>query len=216
MSLTTGKPAGLPNTTDALLGRAAPVPTAESHFISGRPLQVSIPETCESIVFGMGCFWGAERLFWDLQGVWITSVGYAGGITPNPTYEETCTGMTGHTEAVQIHFDPAAIAIETLLKTFWENHDPTQGMRQGNDKGSQYRSAVFTANAEQAKTVIASKDAYASQLAKAGRGAITTEITPLVEYYFAEEHHQQYLAKNPSGYCGIGGTGVTCPIGGIT
>jgi len=164
-------------------------------------------------VFGMGCFWGVERIFWAIDGVWVTSVGYAGGHTPNATYEEVCSGQTGHHEVVQVVFDPAVISYDQLLQVFWEGHDPTQGMRQGNDRGTQYRSGIYTADAAQLRLANASKDTFQAQLTTNGFGAITTEITPVTEYYFAEGYHQQYLAKNPDGYCGIGGTGITCPIG---
>jgi len=203
----------MPTRETALPGRAAPIATAETHFVNGRPLSGGAPNGTETVLLALGCFWGAERVLWQLEGVWVTSVGYAGGLTPNPTYEETCTGQTGHTEVVQVTFDPAVLSFEALLKCFWESHDPTQGMRQGNDLGSQYRSAIYTSNADQLKTAQATGDAYAAQLAAAGHGAITTEIAPAGAYYFAEDYHQQYLAKNPAGYCGIGGTGVSCPIG---
>ncbi|WP_374275862.1 peptide-methionine (S)-S-oxide reductase MsrA [Brevundimonas sp.] len=207
------KPADLPTADTALPGRPQPLPTDEVHIVNGRPLKGPHPEGFETAVFGMGCFWGVERVFWQLPGVWVTSAGYAGGITPNPTYEEVCSGRTGHTEVVEVVFNPAEISYEQLLKAFWENHDPTQGMRQGNDRGTQYRSAVYTLSDDQARAAEASKDAYQQALAQAGRGEITTEIRPLDDYYFAEGYHQGYLAKNPAGYCGIGGTGVTCPIG---
>ena len=197
----------------ALKGRETPIRTAETHFVSGRALQGPYPPGTELAQVAMGCFWGVERLFWTLPGVWVTAVGYAGGSTPNPTYEEACSGRTGHTEAVLVAFDPAQTSYEALLKQFWEGHDPTQGMRQGNDMGSQYRSAIYTYGAEQERAAEASRDAYAQALAKAGRGRITTEIAPAGPFYFAEGYHQQYLAKNPGGYCGLGGTGVSCPIG---
>jgi peptide-methionine (S)-S-oxide reductase len=196
----------------ALVGRATPIPTAETHFVSARPLQGNRPDGLQSMLLGMGCFWGAERLLWQLHGVWVTSVGYAGGITPNPTYEETCTGLTGHTEVVEVVFDPAVISFDALLKVFWENHDPTQGMRQGNDRGTQYRSAIY-ADAGALTAAIASRNMYNAELLAAGRGAVTTEIAPRADYYLAEDYHQQYLAKNPGGYCNIGGTGITCPSG---
>ena len=198
---------------DALPGRPEPLPTAETHFLSGLPLKSPVPEGMAEAMFGMGCFWGVERIFWQLPGVWVTSVGYAGGITPNPTYEETCTGKTGHAEVVQVVFNPHEISYGELLKAFWENHDPTQGMRQGNDVGTTYRSAIYTLNDDQQREAEASRDAYQAALTAAGRGAITTEIQPAGEYYYAEGYHQGYLAKNPAGYCGIGGTGVVCPIG---
>jgi len=211
------KSAELPTAETALPGRAQPLPTDELHFVSGKPLKGPYPEGFQTAVFGMGCFWGVERVFWSLSGVWVTSVGYSGGITPNPTYEETCTGRTGHAEVVKVTFDPSVITYAELLKAFWENHDPTQGMRQGNDIGTTYRSAIYTLNDEQRVEAEASRDAYQAALTAAGRGTITTEIAPLGDYYYAEDYHQGYLAKNPAGYCGIGGTGVTCPIGvGVT
>jgi len=204
----------LPSAAEALPGRVTPLPTAKRHFVNGHALQPPYPDGMERAVFGLGCFWGAERKFWELgDGIHVTAVGYAGGHTPNPTYEETCSGRTGHTEAVLVVFDPTRISYEQLLKTFWESHDPTQGMRQGNDIGTQYRSAIYTTNEAQLRAAEASKIAYAKALAKQGLGAITTEILPAGEFYFAEDYHQQYLAKNPGGYCGLGGTGVSCPIG---
>jgi peptide-methionine (S)-S-oxide reductase len=203
----------LPTADTALPGRSEPLRTDEVHYVNGRPLKGPHPEGFETALFGMGCFWGVERVFWNLPGVWVTSVGYSGGITPNPTYEETCTGRTGHAEVVQVVFNPKEISYAELLKAFWENHDPTQGMRQGNDIGTTYRSAIYTLNEEQQREAEASRDAYQAALTAAGRGAITTEIQPAGPYYFAEDYHQGYLAKNPNGYCGIGGTGVTCPIG---
>ena len=204
----------LPTAQTALPGRAAPVLEAgERHFVNGRPLHGPWPESLQSAVFAMGCFWGVERIFWQLPGVWVTSVGYSGGITPNPTYEETCTGRTGHAEVVQVVFNPVEISYGELLKAFWENHDPTQGMRQGNDVGTTYRSAIYWLNEGQRAEAEASREAYQAALTAAGRGTITTEIAPAGPYYFAEDYHQGYLAKNPAGYCGIGGTGVVCPIG---
>ena len=197
----------------ALPGRAEPLPTAETHFLSGIPLKSPVPEGFEVALFGMGCFWGVERKFYQIPGVWLTMVGYAGGYTPNPTYKETCTQLTGHNEVVRVIYDPAVISYDALLKVFWENHDPTQGMRQGNDIGSTYRSGIYTYTPEQAEAAVASKAAYGASLAAAGFGAVTTEVIPAPTFYFAEDYHQQYLAKNPDGYCGIGGTGVTCPIG---
>ncbi|AWB47644.1 peptide-methionine (S)-S-oxide reductase [Gemmobacter aquarius] len=197
----------------ALPGRAEPLPTAETHFINGLPLKSPVPAGMEEAMFGMGCFWGVERKFWALPGVWLTMVGYAGGYTPNPTYPETCTQLTGHNEVVRVIFDPAMISYEQLLQLFWENHDPTQGMRQGNDVGSTYRSGIYTYSEAQAQAARDSKSVYQDRLKAAGYGAITTEILPVPVFYFAEAYHQQYLAKNPDGYCGIGGTGVTCPIG---
>ena len=207
------RPTQMPTAAEALPGRTAPMPVTEPHFLSGLPLDAPIPTGMAQAMFGMGCFWGVERKFWALPGVWLTMVGYAGGVTPNPTYKEVCTGQTGHNEVVRVIFDPAKISYEALLKTFWENHDPTQGMRQGGDRGTQYRSGIYTFGADQATAAEASHSAYASQLSSAGYGAITTEILPAPPFYFAEDYHQQYLAKNPQGYCGIGGTGVTCPIG---
>ena len=197
----------------ALPGRPEPLPTAETHFLSGLPLKSPVPDGMAEAMFGMGCFWGVERKFWQTHGVWLTMVGYSGGFTPNPTYKETCTQATGHNEVVRVIFDPAIISFEGLLKLFWEGHDPTQGMRQGNDMGSTYRSGIYTYTAEQADAAAESKLVYQNALAKAGQGLITTEILPASTFYFAEDYHQQYLAKNPNGYCNIGGTGVTCPIG---
>ena len=207
------KPAEMPRPEDALPGRAQPIPTAETHFLSGRPLTSDVPEGMAEAMFGMGCFWGVERVFWKLDGVWLTMVGYAGGHTPNATYKEVCTGMTGHNEVVRVVYDPAVISYDDLLRVFWENHDPTQGMRQGNDVGTQYRSGIYAYSEAQKQAAVASKAVYADQLKRAGLGAITTEVTDAPVFYFAEDYHQQYLAKNPGGYCGIGGTGVTCPIG---
>ena len=207
------KSADLPTAETALPGRDQPLATDEVHFVSGRPLKGPHPEGFQSAVFGMGCFWGVERVFWQLPGVWVTSVGYAGGITPNPTYEEVCTGRTGHTEAVEVVFNPEEITYDELLKAFWENHDPTQGMRQGGDTGTQYRSAIYYADEAQKAAAEASRDAYETALKRVGMGPITTEIAPRPPYYFAEGYHQGYLAKNPAGYCGIGGTGVACPVG---
>lgn len=203
----------MPTAAEALPGRATPLPTDTFHHVSGRPLKGPHPEGFETAILGMGCFWGVERIFWQLPGVWVTSVGYSGGITPNPTYEETCTGRTGHAEVVQVVFNPEEIRYGDLLKAFWENHDPTQGMRQGNDVGTTYRSAIYYLNDGQKAEAEASRDAYQAALSAAGRGTITTEIAPAGPYYFAEDYHQGYLAKNPAGYCGIGGTGVVCPIG---
>ena len=208
-----GKTLDMPTPDTALPGRAETMPTDEVHFVNGRPLKGPHPEGFQTAIFGMGCFWGVERVFWSLPGVWVTSVGYSGGITPNPTYEEVCTGRTGQNEVVQVVFNPAEITYADLLKVFWENHDPTQGMRQGNDLGTQYRSAIYTLNDDQQAEAEASRDAYQAALTGAGRGSITTEILPAGPYYFAEGYHQGYLAKNPDGYCGIGGTGVICPIG---
>ena len=199
--------AALPGRTDQTM----PVP--EQHFVLGTPLVAPWPEGMQTAVFGLGCFWGAERKFWQTDGVYSTAVGYAGGYTPNATYEEACSGRTGHAEVVLVVFDPAKVSYEQLLKLFWESHNPTQGMRQGNDVGTQYRSAIYTTDSAQAATVDASLAVYQQQLAAAGFGEITTEVAPLAEFYYAEPYHQQYLAKNPDGYCGIGGTGVSCPIG---
>lgn len=198
---------------DALPGRDRPIPTAETHFVTGRPLSGEVPEGMEQAMFGMGCFWGVERMFWKVPGVWMTRVGYAGGYTPNPTYQEVCTGRTGHNEVVHVIYDPKVVSYEDLLRIFWEGHDPTQGMRQGNDVGTQYRSGIYTYSDAQRQAAEASRDAYAPQLARAGYGEITTEIVPAPDFYAAEDYHQQYLAKNPAGYCGIGGTGVSCPAG---
>lgn len=198
---------------DALPGRAQPIPTAQTHHVSGRPLTAEVPAGFAEAMFGMGCFWGVERMFWGLDGVWVTMVGYAGGYTPNATYEEVCSGQTGHNEVVRVVYDPDVISYEDLLRVFWEGHDPTQGMRQGNDRGTQYRSGIYVYDAAQKAAAEASRAAMAPRLSEAGYGAITTEILDAPAFYYAEEYHQQYLSKNPNGYCGIGGTGVTCPIG---
>jgi peptide-methionine (S)-S-oxide reductase len=204
----------IPSKADALPGRSNPIPTASTHFVNGNPLKGPYPAGAQKALFGMGCFWGAERKFWELgDGVFVTAVGYAGGHTPNPTYEEVCSGRTGHNEVVLVVFDPKKISYEALLKTFWENHDPTQGMRQGNDIGTQYRSGIYVFDDAQRKAAEESKAMYAKALADKRYGAITTEIVDAPEFYFAEDYHQQYLAKNPFGYCGLGGTGVSCPIG---
>ncbi len=205
------KPDTIPAPDEALKGRPEPLPTAETHAVSGHKLKGPYPDGFEIADFGLGCFWGAERLFWEMDGVWVTAVGYQGGATPNPTYEEACSGRTGHTEAVRVVYDPKTVSYEDLLKTFWEAHDPTQGMRQGNDVGTQYRSAVYTHSNDQLRAAKTSRDLYESALKSQGKGPVTTEIRPAPEFYFAEDYHQQYLQKNPSGYCGIGGTGVTCP-----
>lgn len=197
----------------ALPGRPMAIPTAEMHFVNGRPLKGDVPEGMEEAMFGMGCFWGVERMFWGLNGVYVTMVGYAGGYTPNATYEEVCTGQTGHNEVVRVIYDPSVITYDQLLQVFWEGHDPTQGMRQGNDRGTQYRSGIYTYTEAQKAAAEASKEMFAPRLNKAGYGQITTEIVDAPEFFYAEDYHQQYLAKNPNGYCGIGGTGVTCPIG---
>ncbi len=200
---------------EALPGRDHPIPTAERHFVFNRPLKKTPPPGMETAYFGMGCFWGAERLFWQTPGTWLTAVGYQGGYTPNPTYEEVCTGRTGHTETVMVVFDPRQVEFDTLLRLFWESHDPTQGMRQGNDIGTQYRSAIYTTSEKQLRHALALGKAYERQLRARGMDAITTEIRPAPAFYFAEEHHQQYLARNPGGYCGLRGTGVPCPLPGI-
>jgi peptide-methionine (S)-S-oxide reductase len=203
----------IPTAAEALPGRDTPIPTAAAHFVSGRPLTAEVPEGMEVAMFGMGCFWGVERMFWKLDGVWLTMAGYAGGPTPNPTYKEVCSGRTGHNEVVRVVFDPAKVSYDDLLRVFWEGHDPTQGMRQGNDRGTQYRSGIYAFTEAQKAAAEASRAAFQPRLDAAGFGAITTEIVEAPVFYFAEEYHQQYLAKNPGGYCGIGGTGVTCPIG---
>jgi peptide-methionine (S)-S-oxide reductase len=198
---------------DALAGRAESMPVPAAHDVNGHALTPPFPNGFETAVFGMGCFWGAERMFWQTPGVYSTAVGYAGGYTPNPTYEEVCSGRTGHTEAVLVVFDPKAISYEQLLKVFWEGHDPTQAMRQGNDVGTQYRSAIYVTDAEQRAEAEASRDAFQKSLDAAGYGSITTEIAELDAFYYAEDYHQQYLSKVPNGYCGLGGTGVSCPVG---
>ncbi len=203
----------MPTAAEAPAGRSQPMPVPERHFVSRHPLKPPFPDGLERAVFGLGCFWGAERKFWQMEGVYTTAAGYAGGCTPNPTYEEVCSGRTGHAEVVLVVFDPAAVSYDELLRVFWEAHDPTQGMRQGNDVGTQYRSAIYTYGDAQQKAAEASRDVYQRALTRAGHGAITTEIRPAPEFYYAEDYHQQYLAKNPAGYCGIGGTGVACPTG---
>jgi peptide-methionine (S)-S-oxide reductase len=205
----------MPTADQALPGRDMPMPVADTHTVLGTPLHGPWPTGYQVAIFGMGCFWGAERIFWRLPGVYSTSVGYAGGHTPNPTYEETCSGMTGHAEVVQVVYDPSKISYEQLLKAFWENHDPSQGMRQGNDVGTQYRSAIYTTTEEQLRAALASKEAFAPVVKAAGYGEITTEIAPAGPFYYAEDYHQQYLsdAKNPYGYCNHGPNGMTCPIG---
>ena len=202
----------IPQPAECLPGRAEPMPVPERHFVNRQPLAGPYPQGMQEAVFGLGCFWGAERVFWQAPGVYVTAVGYAGGSTPNPTYEEVCSGRTGHTEAVFVVYDPKVTSYDVLLKLFWESHDPTQGMRQGNDVGTQYRSAIYTFLPEQRAAAETSRAAYQAQLDAAGRGKITTEIRDAPPFYFAEGYHQQYLAKNPNGYCGLGGTGVTCPI----
>jgi len=204
----------MPPAADALPGRAAPLPTAREHFVNRRPLKGPYPDGSAMALFGLGCFWGAERKFWELgDGIHVTAVGYAGGFTPNPTYEEVCSGRTGHNEVVLVVYDPNKISYQRLLKTFWESHDPTQGMRQGNDIGTQYRSGIYVFTPEQRAAAEASKAAYAEALEAEHLGPITTEILDAPPFYFAEDYHQQYLAKNPRGYCGLGGTGVSCPVG---
>lgn len=198
---------------NALPGRSTPIGTAEEHALTLRPLKAAVPEGMEQAMFGMGCFWGVERMFWSLPGVWLTMVGYAGGSTPNPTYQEVCSGETGHNEVVRLIFDPAKISYETLLKTFWEGHNPSQGMRQGNDVGTQYRSGIYTYGDAQHAAAIASRNTMGPLLIRAGLPAPTTEILAAPEFFYAEDYHQQYLSKNPGGYCGLGGTGVSCPIG---
>jgi len=198
---------------DALKGRVAAMPVAPKHMVLGTPMVPPFPKGLEVAVFGLGCFWGAEQKFWQVKGVHSTAVGYAGGFTPNPTYEEVCSGLTGHTEAVLVVFDPAVVSFERLLKVFWESHDPTQGMRQGADTGSQYRSAIYGRSEAQLAASRASRDAYQARLTAAGFGSITTEIASVTRFFYAEDYHQQYLAKNPNGYCGLGGTGVSCPVG---
>jgi peptide-methionine (S)-S-oxide reductase len=208
-----GHKSAIPPREKALPGRAEPLVVPAAHFVNGNRLQPPFPAGTDLALFGMGCFWGAERIFWKRQGVYSTAVGYAGGFTPNPTYEEVCSGRTGHAEVVQVVFDPAVVSYETLLRIFWEQHDPTQGMRQGNDAGTQYRSAIYCGSPAQRTAAEASRQAYQPVLTAAGHGLITTEILDAPEFYYAEEYHQQYLAKNPRGYCGIGGTGVSCPVG---
>ena len=203
----------MPSEADAPAGRAEPIPVPDRHFVSRHPLKPPFPDGLEQAVFGLGCFWGAERKFWQTKGVYTTAAGYAGGFTPNATYEEVCDGRTGHAEVVLVVFDPGVVSYEELLRVFWESHDPTQGMRQGNDVGTQYRSVIFTYGDAQRKAAEASRDAYQQALTRAGHGAITTEVRPAPAFYYAEDYHQQYLAKNPGGYCGLGGTGVACPSG---
>jgi len=205
------KKAEMPDPSKALPGRAEAIPTAHTHFVKKVPLKGPYPEGTEKAMFGLGCFWGAERVFWELPGVHVTAAGYSGGYTPNPTYAEVCTGQTGHNEVVLVVYDPAQISYERLLKAFWESHDPTQGMRQGNDVGTQYRSGIYTFSEAQQEAAEASRERYQAAIRDRGYGEITTEIKPAGEFYFAEDYHQQYLAKNPGGYCGLGGTGVSCP-----
>jgi peptide-methionine (S)-S-oxide reductase len=207
------KPVEVPPKERAIAGRAAAMPVTNRHHVLGTPLLPPFPEGMERAVFGMGCFWGAERMFWQLPGVYSTSVGYSGGFTPNATYQEVCTGSTGHAEVVQVVFDPRTITYDELLRVFWEGHDPTQGMRQGNDVGTQYRSAVYTLSDDQWKAAELARDRYQRELTAAGYGTITTDIVSAGDFYYAEDYHQQYLSKNPNGYCGLGGTGVSCPVG---
>jgi len=207
------KPPTIPTKADALPGRAERMPVPETHFVNRNRLTPPFPDGLQRAVFGMGCFWGAEKKFWQQRGVYSTAVGYAGGSTPNPTYREVCTGMTGHNEVVLVVFDPAVTSYDDLLKIFWENHNPTQGMRQGNDVGTQYRSGIYYVDDAQKRAAERSRDMFQQHLTAAGYGAITTEIEPVPEFYYAEDYHQQYLAKNPDGYCGLGGTGVSCPVG---
>ena len=208
-----GKKTQMPDAAKALPGRQERMPVPGAHHVNGHPLEPPYPDGMEKAVFGLGCFWGAERCFWQLDGVYTTAVGYGGGLTPNPTYEEVCTGMTGHNEVVLVVFDPEVVSYGELLKVFWEAHDPTQGMRQGNDVGTQYRSGIYTYGDQQKKAADASRERYQEEMSKAGYGGITTEIVDAGDFYFAEDYHQQYLAKNPWGYCGLGGTGVSCPAG---
>ena len=203
----------MPSLDEALPGRDERMPVPATHFVNGNALEAPWPPQMQRAVFGLGCFWGAERRFWETEGVYSTAVGYAGGITPNPTYEEVCSGLTGHTEVVLVIFDPQVVSYDSLLQVFWESHDPTQGMRQGNDVGTQYRSAIYTLSDAQAAAARRSLDTYQAELSRAGYASISTEVQPLSTFFYAEDYHQQYLAKNPSGYCGIGGTGVSCPIG---
>ncbi len=213
MGLFTSRKTRMPEPEEALPGRAQPIHTAERHHVNNAPLKGPYPEGHEKALFGLGCFWGAEKAFWQLPGVFVTAVGYAGGYTPNPTYEEVCSGRTGHNEVVLVVYDPKVISYDALLKAFWEGHDPTQGMRQGNDIGTQYRSSIYAYSEEQKQMAEASKTAYQAALKDRGYGEITTEIAMAPAFYFAEDYHQQYLSKNPSGYCGLGGTGVSCPAG---
>lgn len=206
-----GKPATIPSPAEALPGRSEPMPVPAQHFVNGNSLKPPFPDKMKTAMFGLGCFWGAERKFWQLDGVYSTAVGYAAGHTPNPTYQEVCTGMTGHNEVVLVVYDPDKISYEDLLKVFWESHNPTQGMRQGNDRGTQYRSGIYVYSQEQKQLAEASKEAYQQELNKAGYDQITTEILDAPEFYYAEDYHQQYLAKNPNGYCGLGGVNVACP-----
>jgi len=211
--LFTRKKTEIPTADQALPGRATPMPVPGRHFVNGNPIAPPFPEGFRTAMFGMGCFWGAERVFWETPGVWTTAVGYAAGFTPNPTYEEVCSGRTGHAEVVLVAFDPTVVSYGDLLKVFWENHDPTQGMRQGNDVGTQYRSGIYAFDEEQRRAAEASRQAFGVELRTAGFGEITTEVLAAPTFYYAEGYHQQYLGKNPNGYCGLGGTGVSCPVG---
>jgi peptide-methionine (S)-S-oxide reductase len=211
--LFTRKKTEIPTADQALPGRATPMPVPGRHFVNGNPIAPPFPEGFRTAMFGMGCFWGAERVFWETPGVWTTAVGYAAGFTPNATYEEVCSGRTGHAEVVLVAFDPAVVSYGDLLKVFWENHDPTQGMRQGNDVGTQYRSGIYAFDEEQRRAAEASRQAFGVELRTAGFGEITTEVLAAPTFYYAEGYHQQYLGKNPNGYCGLGGTGVSCPVG---
>ena len=208
-----GKSLRMPSASEALPGRAARMPVPDAHFVNGHRLEAPFPDGLERAMFGLGCFWGAEKTFWKVPGVYSTAVGYTAGLTPNPTYREVCTGMTGHNEAVLVVFDPKTVSYDELVRVFWESHDPTQSMRQGNDVGTQYRSGIYFYSEAQRAAAEASRDAFQRELDKAGYGRITTEILPAPEFYYAEDYHQQYLAKNPDGYCGLGGTGVSCPVG---
>ncbi len=213
MSIFRRKMTGMVSASDALAGRSESIPTADLHFVNGRPLNSPVPEGHEVAMFGMGCFWGVERVFWKVPGVWLTMVGYAGGFTPNPTYQEVCTGRTGHNEVVRLIFDSCQVSYWELLRLFWEGHDPTQGMRQGHDLGTQYRSGIYWYSEAQESAAEMTKAEYGRRLAASGFGPVTTEVLKAPEFYFAEDYHQQYLAKNAGGYCGLGGTGVTCPVG---
>ncbi len=213
LDLLSGRTTAMPKAANALPGRNEAIPTAEAHFVNGNQLKGPYPDGLETAEFGLGCFWGAEKAFWNIPGVHVTAVGYAAGATPNPTYREVCSGMTGHNEVVRVVFDPEVVSYEELLKTFFEAHDPTQGMRQGNDVGTQYRSGIYVQGEEQRAAAEAARDAYAAALRERGYGPVTTEILDAPTFYFAEDYHQQYLAKNPNGYCGLGGTGVSCPVG---
>jgi peptide-methionine (S)-S-oxide reductase len=208
-----GKSKQMPDRNDALPGRPETMPVPDAHYVNGHPLRPPFPAGMQLAMFGMGCFWGAERKFWQHKGVYSTAVGYAAGLTPNPTYREVCSGRTGHSEVVLVAFDPSVTSYDELLRLFWENHDPTQGMQQGNDVGTQYRSGVYFYDDAQREAAVASRDAFQRELKASGYGVITTEILPAPEFYYAEDYHQQYLAKNPGGYCGLGGTGVSCPVG---